>query len=131
MATQAKCEKCNKDFLIITKEIDFYKDKNFPLPKKCPACRLERRISLRNKKELFGYNCDKCKKDIVIAFDPIEGQEIFCKACHQEYMQNHDCILGYSEGAKAEKNTEPPTSAVTSPTNTTNSTTEVNDPVSW
>lgn len=137
MAIQAKCEKCGKDYLIINKEIDFYKEKDFPLPKKCPTCRLERRVSLRNKKELFGYNCDKCGKDIVIAFEPPEGQEVYCKACHQEYMQNHDCILGYSEGAKSQQNSSAPSSEAASPapsaqsTGQENSTNEVADPVGW
>jgi len=133
MAQQAKCEKCGNEYLIINKEIDFYKEKDFPLPKKCPKCRLERRIALRNKKELFGYNCDKCKKDIIIAFDPPTDQEVYCKECFQAYMQQNDCILGYSEGAKAEGQgtnkevTAPPTATPSSP----QATSEVKDPVDW
>ena len=101
MALKAKCKECGNEFLIINKEIDFYKEKDFPLPELCPEHRLARRNSMRNKKELLGYNCDKCGKDIVIAFDPIDGQQVYCKTCFQAYMQENDCILGYSDGAKA------------------------------
>ena len=133
MAIQAKCEKCGKDFLIINKEVEFYKEKDFPLPKLCPEHRLERRISLRNKKELLGYNCDSCGKDIIIAFDPVEGQQVYCKECYQKYMQEHDCILGYSEGAKAagmDQGAAAPTPAAQPAENTTPQG-EVKDPVDW
>lgn len=135
MAIQAKCEKCGKDFLIINKEVEFYKEKDFPLPKLCPEHRLERRIALRNKKELLGYNCDSCGKDIIIAFDPVEGQEVYCKECFQKYMQEHDCILGYSEGAKAAGMESTAPAPAEAPQNTQNDQNppagEVKDPVSW
>lgn len=133
MAQQVKCEKCGNDFLIINKEIEFYKEKDFPLPKKCPTCRLERRMSLRNKKELLGYKCDSCGKDIIIAFDPVEGQKVFCKTCHQKDMQEHDCILGYSEGAKAAgmDKSSAPAANPTAENKQNPSSNEIKDPVSW
>jgi CxxC-x17-CxxC domain-containing protein len=101
MALKAKCKECGNEFLIINKEVQFYKEKDFPLPELCPEHRLARRNSMRNKKELLGYKCDKCQKDIVIAFEPVDGQQVYCKTCFQQYMQENDCILDYSEGAKA------------------------------
>jgi len=106
MATQAKCKKCGNDFLIIDQEIAFYKEKDFPLPEECPKCRRERRISWRHEREFYGYNCDKCGKDIVVAFNPPKDQDIYCKECYQKYMQGHDCILGYSEAAQKEQKHE-------------------------
>lgn len=134
MASKVKCEKCGNEFLIINKEIEFYKEKDFPLPKKCPTCRLERRMALRNKKELYGYNCDNCKKDIVVAFEPTDEQKVYCKECYQKYMQENDNILGYSEGAKAQagKQTEAAPNDETkssTPPPTQNNTT--NDPFSF
>lgn len=133
MATKAKCEKCGEEFLIITKEIEFYKEKDFPLPKLCPKHRLERRMNLRDKKELLGYKCDSCSKDIVVAFEPKEGQQIFCKTCYQKYMQEHDCIVGYSEGAKAQKESKgsgdkPQSPPATAPEGGQKT---VNDPIGW
>lgn len=127
MAIKTNCDKCGNEFLIINKEVEFYKEKDFPLPKKCPSCRLERRLSLRNKKELVGYNCDKCGKDIIISFDPVEGQEIYCKECFQKYMQENDCILGYSDAAKAESSTPEKTESNTEQS----SEKEVSEPVEW
>lgn len=130
MAIKTQCEKCNSEFLIINKEIDFYKEKDFPLPKQCPKCRLERRIALRNKKELFGYNCDKCGKDIVIAFDPPTDQEVYCKECFQAFLQANDCIVGYSEGAKKEGNQDSNNNPAAAPAQSSTQQ-EVKDPVDW
>lgn len=119
MAQKAKCKECGNEFLIINKELEFYKEKDFPLPELCPEHRLARRMSMRNKKELLGHKCDKCQKDIVIAFNPVEGQQVYCKTCFQEYMQENDCILGYSEGAKKEQGTAPaPAAAPSAPATT-------------
>jgi CxxC-x17-CxxC domain-containing protein len=101
MSLQKKCIKCNEDFKIIDQEIAFYKDKDFPLPDMCPKHRRERRVSDRHERELYGYKCDNCNKDIVVAFNPPEDMTIFCKVCYQKYYNENDCILGYSEGAKA------------------------------
>lgn len=106
MSEKRECTKCNKEFMIIDQEIEFYKDKDYPLPTECPSCRQEWRVSQRNERELYGYKCDNCSKDIVVAFNPEGEQKVFCKKCYQEYMENNDCILGYSEGFKAQQGGE-------------------------
>lgn len=103
MSQQKKCVKCGSEFKIIDQELAFYKEKDFPLPDMCPGCRQERRMRKRNKRELLGYKCDKCKKDIVIAFDPPSDQEVYCKSCYEKFMQENDNIMGYSEGVKTMK----------------------------
>lgn len=102
MSQTKKCEKCGNDFKLIEQEVEFYKEKDFPAPVECPTCRRERRKSWRHERELYGYNCDNCSKDIVVAFKPPEDMKIFCKTCYQKFMEKNDCILGYSEDAKKE-----------------------------
>jgi len=103
MSVKETCEKCNKDFLIIDQEIKIYEEKDFPLPKECPSCRQKARMARRNERVLYAYECDKCGQKIVVAFNPEGEQEVYCKKCYQEFMQNNDCILGYSEGYKAQQ----------------------------
>lgn len=38
-----ECADCQKDYTIERREAQFYKDKGFDLPKRCPACRKIRR----------------------------------------------------------------------------------------
>lgn len=106
MSLKRKCSNCKEDFLIIEQEEAFYREKDFPLPTECPKCRFKRRMLTRHEREFYAYNCDKCKKDILVAFKPPKGQQIYCKECFQKYMQENDCILGYSEAARKELNQE-------------------------
>lgn len=101
MSQKRNCKKCNEEFLIIDQEEAFYNERGFPLPDICPKHRRERRVSDRHERELYGYICDNCEKDIVVAFKPEDDMTIYCKKCYQAYYQQNDCILGYSEGMKA------------------------------
>jgi CxxC-x17-CxxC domain-containing protein len=101
MSQKRNCSKCNEEFLVIDQEEKFYQEKDLPLPEMCPKHRRERRISDRHERELYGYNCDNCKKSIVVAFNPPADWTIYCKDCYQKYYSTNDCILGYSEGAKS------------------------------
>lgn len=100
MAKKRTCVKCNKDFMVIDQEIKIYQEKDYPLPTECPSCRQKARMARRNERELYAYKCDNCSKDIVVAFNPEGDQDVYCKKCYQDYMENNDCILGYSEGYK-------------------------------
>ena len=102
MSEQNKCSKCGDPYKIIDQEIAFYKERDYPLPDMCPKCRRERRVSDRHERELYGYNCDNCKKDIVVAFKPPQDFTIYCKECYQKYMSENDCILGVSDEYKKE-----------------------------
>ena len=37
------CEDCGEEFPVYAPEYDFYKEKNYPLPKRCPVCRKKRK----------------------------------------------------------------------------------------
>lgn len=102
MSLKKTCKQCQEEFLVIDQELNFYKEKDFPLPELCPKHRRERRSSKRHERELYGYSCDSCGKDIVVAFEPPEEMTIYCKPCYQKYMEDNDCILGYSEGYTAQ-----------------------------
>lgn len=38
----AKCTKCNKEFVLATKELEFFRNKNLATPKRCKSCRATR-----------------------------------------------------------------------------------------
>lgn len=39
-----KCQDCGKEFVLNESEQEFYKNKNFPEPKRCKTCRKTRKI---------------------------------------------------------------------------------------
>ncbi len=60
---EVKCVDCESLFTIDDKEQAWYKEMNFELPKRCPACRKERK-ELRKKQyeQKKGYSNKKAKE---------------------------------------------------------------------
>jgi hypothetical protein len=40
---QIKCVGCGQEFTFTVREQQFYEDKGFQVPRRCPACRIQRR----------------------------------------------------------------------------------------
>ncbi|MCX6754205.1 MAG: hypothetical protein NTV03_04085 [Candidatus Nomurabacteria bacterium] len=52
------CQNCKKDFIIEPDDFSFYKKMNVPSPTFCPECRLQRRLTWRNERNLYRRKCD-------------------------------------------------------------------------
>lgn len=89
------CTKCNRQFLVIDPEQKFLNDKNLPLPTYCPSCRQLRRLSLRGtERSLYKAKCQKCGKDIIVAFDPQKVTNmILCKDDYDKYFSENDNLI--------------------------------------
>lgn len=80
------CSQCNKQFLIIDKEQEFYKKKDLPWPNNCPECRQKRRLSLRNERKLYKRKCDKCGQDMITTYRPDSPYIIYCQECFWRHI---------------------------------------------
>lgn len=89
------CTKCNRQYLIIDQEQKFLTDQNLPLPTHCPSCRQLRRLSLRGtERALYKAKCQKCGKEIVVAFDPQKvTNAIICRQDYDQYFLENDNII--------------------------------------
>ena len=47
------CQNCKKTFIIEADDFSFYERMKVPLPAWCPDCRMVRRLSFRNERNLF------------------------------------------------------------------------------
>ncbi len=88
------CAKCNKQFLVIDMEQQFLQQRGLSLPTNCPSCRQMRRLALRGGRQLFKSTCQKCGKEIVVAFDPSAAKSpILCKEDFDQYFAENDAII--------------------------------------
>lgn len=88
------CAKCGKQFLVLEKEQKFLQDKGLPLPTMCPSDRQLRRLSLRGARALYKTKCQKCGKEIIVAYDPATVKNpIFCKEDYERYFAENDPII--------------------------------------
>ncbi len=88
------CKVCNRQFLVIDQEQAFLKEKNLPLPTNCPGCRQERRLKLRGERALYRTTCQKCRKEIIVAYDPkVVKNMILCRQDYEQYYLENDPII--------------------------------------
>lgn len=89
------CKRCNRQFLVIEQEQKFLSEKNLPLPINCPSCRQLRRLMLRGgERALYKTKCQKCGKEIVVAFNPAKvTNQILCKKDYEQYFMENDPII--------------------------------------
>lgn len=84
------CTKCSQVFEITQKDLNFYdrisplsdgKKYQIPIPKFCPECRHQRRLSFRNERYLYGRKCGLCKKHIITTYSPDKPYKTYCQNC--------------------------------------------------
>lgn len=76
------CESCNKNYKIISQELDFYRKHTIPAPNICPDCRHMQRLNARNPNRLWNRKCDKCGKKIQTSYSPKRPEIVYCEECY-------------------------------------------------
>lgn len=78
------CEITGKPFKIIKQELDFYRQKGLPIPRKSPQKRYEERMAMRNPRHLYDRNCTKCAAPIKTTYAPKRPEIVYCEKCYLE-----------------------------------------------
>ena len=79
------CTECGKGFKMIPAELKFLRERNFPLPRKCPFCRIQNKFDQWVKNlRLIPRVCDKCGKEFKTKYTEEEAPIILCKQCYQQ-----------------------------------------------
>ncbi len=76
------CEECAKNYKIIHSEFEFYQKNGIPIPHFCPDCRSKKRLSKRNKYQMFARNCANCKAQIKSTYAPNSPEKVYCEKCY-------------------------------------------------
>lgn len=113
------CTKCSKQFLVIDPEQQFLREKNLPLPTQCPNCRQERRLALRGERRLYRTKCQKCGKEIIVAYDPQKAESmILCREDYEKYTSENEYIINEPLPGSNATSVSPQPTTPTSPTET-------------
>jgi Zn ribbon nucleic-acid-binding protein len=78
------CSECRKNYKILLREFNFYKQVNYPIPRTCPDCRFLERLHMRNPRKLFDRKCDKCGAVIRTSYSPNRSEKVYCENCYLE-----------------------------------------------
>ena len=82
-----ECGECGKGYRIIQMELDFLKQMNLPLPRRCPFCRIKEKFRAWVKQmRLVSRACRKCAAEFKTPYTNEEYPNILCIECwKQEY----------------------------------------------
>ena len=95
------CADCGQEFTFTSSEQQFYADRPFTEPRRCPSCRAARKASRgdggggsyssggysggggyeRAPREMFSATCSNCGKEAQVPFRPTSGKPVYCSDC--------------------------------------------------
>ena len=75
------CKNCNQEFTIAFEDKAFYERLNISEPSHCPQCRLQRRLAVRNERNIYQRKCGLCDKQFISAYSPDKDLIIYCPEC--------------------------------------------------
>ncbi len=78
---QKDCKQCAESFDFLSEDKEVCQKFDLPEPKCCPDCRMQRRLTLRNERQLYRCTCALCKKSFVSVYSPDKPYTVYCSEC--------------------------------------------------
>jgi CxxC-x17-CxxC domain-containing protein len=92
------CADCGTEFTFSASDQQFYADRQFSEPRRCPTCRAARKASRGDSgsygsqgsydggfsdrpREMFTTTCDSCGKEARVPFRPTGSKPVYCSDC--------------------------------------------------
>lgn len=83
LAWAIECEETKRPYRIIKQELQFYRNRTIPIPRRHPDVRYDERLSLRNPRRLWNRECAKCKKSMESTYQPSRPETVVCEECYR------------------------------------------------
>lgn len=91
------CRDCGSEFVFTVGEQEFYAERGFNEPTRCPGCRAARRQMRgsspspsgsgmgepRAPRQLYPAICAQCGRETMVPFEPRSGRPVYCRECFQ------------------------------------------------
>jgi CxxC-x17-CxxC domain-containing protein len=94
------CQDCNQEFVFSASEQQFYAERQFSEPRRCPSCRAARKASRGDfgggsgmgggrssggyssgPREMFSATCSNCGREAMVPFRPSGSKPVYCSDC--------------------------------------------------
>jgi CxxC-x17-CxxC domain-containing protein len=92
------CQDCNQEFVFSASEQQFYADRQFSEPRRCPSCRALRKAQRGDfgggsgmgggrggyssgPREMFTATCSSCGREARVPFRPSGSKPVYCSDC--------------------------------------------------
>lgn len=98
------CRDCGNEFIFTAGEQQFYAERGFVQPSRCPSCRANRRsdrtgagdsggyrssqMGQREPRPMFPAVCADCGRETMVPFEPRAGRPVYCRDCYQNHRND-------------------------------------------
>lgn len=76
------------EFTFTANEQEFYAEKGFSEPQRCPACRAAKKSRFNGgrggSRQMFPAVCAQCGQDTEVPFEPTGSRPVYCNSCFQD-----------------------------------------------
>ena len=105
------CSDCGQQFEFTASEQQFYRDRGFTEPRRCPSCRASRKAARgeggggyssggggyssggggydRGPREMFSATCSSCGREAQVPFRPNGSKPVYCSDCFKTQRQSY------------------------------------------
>jgi CxxC-x17-CxxC domain-containing protein len=79
------CQECGQSFIFSADDQEFFANKGYSQPKRCPSCRqarkTERGVRSHAPRQLFSTTCSNCGAPTEVPFQPRGDRPVYCSDC--------------------------------------------------
>lgn len=89
------CADCSQQFAFTASDQQFYADRQFSEPRRCPGCRAAKKAARgetsggygsdsgyrTSEREMFSAVCDSCGREALVPFRPSGAKPVYCRDC--------------------------------------------------
>jgi CxxC-x17-CxxC domain-containing protein len=102
------CADCGQEFAFSASEQQFYADRGFSEPRRCPSCRASRKAARgdsgsggyaggdsssrgydRGPREMFSATCASCGREAQVPFRPSGAKPVYCSDCFSTQRRSY------------------------------------------
>ena len=88
------CESCKKNYRVIQRELNFYREQTIPIPRECFDCRHLERLSQHNPRALWHRQCmctqpdhdhrGQCPTEFETSYSQKNPAMVYCEPCYEK-----------------------------------------------
>jgi CxxC-x17-CxxC domain-containing protein len=96
------CADCSSEFVFTASEQEFYAERQFSEPRRCPSCRAVRKLArgasgdparssgyAAGSREMHSTTCSSCGREAKVPFQPTGSKPVYCSDCFTSQRQSY------------------------------------------
>ena len=97
------CADCSAEFVFTASEQEFYAEREFSEPRRCPSCRAARKLARGGSgdparsggyagggsRPMFSATCSSCGREAKVPFQPTGSKPVYCSDCFTSQRQSY------------------------------------------